>query len=100
LEWWSPTAVWFGSVPQAQQKQRSLVLCATLKARFSCSAEDFAQFTLGAFKYPLPRLRQIFAGAIDVKVQQRHCGLIRRALAPFAAFSGAFQGASYFARVT
>jgi len=63
------------------------------------AAKDIAQFTLAAFKYSLPRFGKIFTGAVDVKIQHRHGGLIRRPLAPFAAFSGAFQGTSDFARV-
>jgi hypothetical protein len=63
------------------------------------AAKDIAQLLFGILQYPLPHLRKIFTGAVDVKIQHRHGGLIRRPLAPFAAFSGAFQGTSDFARV-
>ena len=63
------------------------------------AAEDIAQFVFGVFENTLSCLRQIFSGAIDIEIQHRHCRLIRRAFAPRAPLSGAFQGKRDLTRI-
>ena len=72
--------------------------CASLH-RFLCSAKDIAQFVFSVFENTFSCLRQIFSGAIDIEIQHRHCRLIRRAFAPRAPLSGAFQGKRDLTRI-
>jgi hypothetical protein len=55
------------------------------------SPKDVPQFVLGALQNLFLSLREILPGAIDVKIQHRHRGLIRRALASFASLGRTFQ---------
>src|SRR6516162_5658663 len=54
----------------------------------SLAAEEFACFLLGLLKYLSLRVRKVFTGAVDVKVQHRHRRLVGRALAPCADIGG------------
>src|SRR6266513_4076037 len=64
-----------------------------------CSPKDTAQFIFGAFENAFLHRWQIFSRSIDVEIQQRHCGLIRCALAPLILFGGMFQRARDLARI-
>jgi hypothetical protein len=55
------------------------------------TAKGLAQLGFSAFENTLLSLRQIFAGAINVKVQHRHRGLIWRSFASFAPLGRTFQ---------
>ena len=72
--------------------------CASLHG-FLCSAKNVAQLVFGVLENSLLLLRQIFSGAIDIEIQHRHCRLIRRAFAPRAPLSGAFQGKRDLTRI-
>jgi len=47
----------------------------------------------------LARWRQVFAGAVDVKVKHGHGRLKRRTFPPLTRFRGTLQGKSYLTRV-
>jgi hypothetical protein len=47
----------------------------------------------------LARWRQVFAGAVDVKVKRGHGRLKRRTFPPLTRFRGTLQGKSYLTRV-
>src|SRR6266496_1802417 len=55
------------------------------------SAEDIAKFVFSVLENTLLFLRQIFAGAIDVKVQHRHRRLIWLRFASLTVLSRPFQ---------
>ncbi|CAG9220880.1 hypothetical protein BCAR13_420158 [Paraburkholderia caribensis] len=55
------------------------------------AAERFAQLAFGLLQRALARFGQVAACAVDIEVQHRHRGLIRRAFAPFAMRRRAFQ---------
>ena len=57
-------------------------------------AKNFPQFALASHQYGFPAFRKIASGAVDIKVQHGHDGLIRRGLAFPASLRGAFQGRS------
>ena len=63
------------------------------------TAKNVAQFVFSTFEDALLLLRQIFPGAIDVEIQHRYRGLIRRALASGAPLSRAFQRERDLARI-
>lgn len=63
------------------------------------SPKRLPQVVLGVFENAPLFLRQVFPGAIDVEIQHRHRGLIRRALATCTQLSGAFQRERDLARI-
>lgn len=70
-----------------------------LASAASHAPEEFACFLLGLLEYLSLRAGKIFTRAVDVKVQHRHCGLVRRAFALCADVGGMFQGSRNFGRV-
>jgi len=62
-------------------------------------AKYAAKFVFGAFQNALSIFRKIFSGAIDVKVQHRHCRLIWPGFTPLATLGRAFERERDFSRI-
>ena len=80
----------FGEAPRQRVEDNAFHLC---------SPKDIAKFVFGVFENTLLFLRQIFAGAIDVKVQHRHRRLIWLRFASLAVLGRSFQRERNPARV-
>jgi len=72
----------FGEAPRQRVEDNAFHLC---------SPKDITEFVFRLLENTLLFLRQIFAGAIDVKVQHRHRRLIRLCFASLAVLGRPFQ---------
>ncbi len=93
---------WFTIVSQRDDSplcaDRSVNIASVRKSSLT-STEYVAQLVLGALKNALSIFREIFAGAVDIEVQHRHCRLIWLAFTPLALLGKAFKRERDFSRI-